>query len=98
MEVESKQKPATVEPSEQCAKTGEDEYVMASPAARKLAKDMGKDIAGLYQKLGRPVKKADVAACANTQAEEAEYETVTPTSMRRVIARRTVSYTHLEPV
>ena len=71
------------------------QVLQASPAARKLAKENNVALQQLYEELGRPIKVADVAAyCA---ADEADYEVVKPSGMRRVIAKRMLQSTSEAP-
>jgi pyruvate dehydrogenase E2 component (dihydrolipoamide acetyltransferase) len=69
------------------------------PAARKFARENDIDLDALFQKLGRPLKLADVQAEASrgrgsdTSAEseadaDAAYEPFAPSAMRRAIAQR----------
>jgi pyruvate dehydrogenase E2 component (dihydrolipoamide acetyltransferase) len=67
---------------------------MASPAARALAKQNGSDIGQIYRQLGRAVKQSDVEAAAISSAD---YETIVPSQMRRIIARRMLESTLQAP-
>jgi pyruvate dehydrogenase E2 component (dihydrolipoamide acetyltransferase) len=62
---------------------------LASPAARKLAKEKGLNIIAIHGSLKRVVKRDDVAEWITAgEAVGLEYDSVKPTSMRRAIARR----------
>jgi pyruvate dehydrogenase E2 component (dihydrolipoamide acetyltransferase) len=65
----------------------EEAQPLASPAARKLAREKGLNIGEMYAKLNRAVKRADVASW-KTPGEDVEYDVVRPTAMRKTIARR----------
>jgi pyruvate dehydrogenase E2 component (dihydrolipoamide acetyltransferase) len=67
--------------------TPKDGVMLASPAARKLARERGLDIGGIYDSLGRVIKRGDVISW-KALAEEVEYESVRPSAMRQTIARR----------
>lgn len=65
--------------------------IPASPKARKLAAENNVDLTALYQKLGGPVKYADVMMAGEMSAAaktEDAFSVETPTNMRKTIARR----------
>ena len=70
--------------------------VLASPKARAEARRTGRDLQGIFARLGRPVRYQDVAQAAGAAprisqsavAEDAPYTVEVPSTMRRIIARR----------
>lgn len=71
--------------------------LMASPKARKLAKESGADIAALFAALGRVVKAGDITQVAAASQTE-EDDTLMPLSvMRKTIARRMLESVHEAP-
>ena len=61
---------------------------MATPKARKMAEDGGKDISELYSELGRPVQAADIKMGAQSGCED--FEIIPASPMRKTIAKRTL--------
>jgi pyruvate dehydrogenase E2 component (dihydrolipoamide acetyltransferase) len=71
----------------------EKDAIRAMPSARKLARENGLSIAELYGEFGRLIKSADVRkklAYGSIPDDGEEYETIQPSAIRGVIARRTL--------
>lgn len=86
--MEEEYRPILVKHERVCTAQDEEQEegaIMASPAARRLAKERGIDLLDLYAKEGKTIKRADIM---NIVKNEEEYETRIPSPMRRTIARR----------
>ena len=70
--------------------------VMASPRARKLAKESGVDIAKVYDTMKKVVKSADISAWKESSSQ-GKFESVKPSGMRKTIARRMLQSTTEAP-
>ncbi len=74
-----------------------DIVLMASPKARKIAKETGADLKGLYAAQSRAVKAADVAAVQVAVSQPEEESLIPLSAMRKVIARRMLESVHEAP-